>query len=1026
MDHPFELNEIVCLRSDPAARGPIIAIVPGEPETRYTVWHGDAPHPYYASQLLPITAPPAGPETVPLDRFRAHLTALQLLHPSLASLYSLHAARISFIPYQFRPVLKFVRADRPRLLIADEVGVGKTIEAGLILRELQARREVRSVLIICPKALVADRKWERELKRFDESFATLTGDALRYCVREADLDGEWPEQYSRAIVPFSLLGDDLLEGDGAERKGLLHLDPPPRFDLIICDEAHAIRNTDTQLHRAVRFLCENADAVVFLTATPIQLHNRDLFVLLNVLRPDTVRDQATFERMAEPNPHLNRAVAAARDAQPGWEGAAADALRDALATDWGRVVLAANPAVTGELERLNSPLDAPERLAFIRRVEEFHTFAQLINRTRRRDIGAFTTRSPETVSIEFTPAQRELHDGLLAVQAGILANSHDPRSVAFLMTTIRRQAASCIHGLAPFLHEMLARRNLDQLAEDFESDGLEIGEIGDVLAQTGPIEAEIRSVLGQAEALGDDDPKREALLRIIAEKQGVANNKLLVFSAFLHTLHYLHQHVASLGVRCRVIHGGVADDERQDLRHRFSLPRTDPHALDVLLSSEVGCEGLDYQFCDGLVNYDIPWNPMRIEQRIGRIDRFGQESEKILIYNFITPGTVEAEIYERCLLRIGIFQQSIGGTEEILGQIAQRIQSIAENLQLTDRERQERLQQLGDNEIRVRQEQQALEEREKELFGISLPPGQAEADVRAASSPWLGPAALDNLVRAYLGSLGAGESVLGERTLKTLRTNQDVRQSLLADLRALNLRPSAVHREWERWLKGNQPTLGITFDDAAAADNRGTAFIMPVHPLAQQAARAMEPRRQIASAFRVRDPEIPAGTYAFAIYQWRRNGIGQDVGYRALCEIPMPTERFLELLDLGVGLDPFAVPPPAAAILADLDRRHYREWVAARAEHQEETRRVALYRLESLRTSHRMRMAGLQERLARTTDERVRRIPQGEMAAAEADFARQQQQIELAEGRADILAQLVAVGTMIVDAASDMDASPGR
>ena len=86
-------------------------------------------------------------------------------------------------------------------------------------------------------------------------------------------------------------------------------------------------------------------------------------------------------------------------------------------------------------------------------------------------------------------------------------------------------------------------------------------------------------------------------------------------------------------------------------------------ALDVLLSSEVGCEGLDFQFCDFLVNYDLPWNPMRIEQRIGRIDRYGQKSEAVVIVNLITPDTVDADIYERCLMRIGVFQHAIGGNE---------------------------------------------------------------------------------------------------------------------------------------------------------------------------------------------------------------------------------------------------------------------------------------------------------------------------------------------------------------------------
>ncbi|MBK6756535.1 MAG: SWF/SNF helicase family protein [Moraxellaceae bacterium] len=97
------------------------------------------------------------------------------------------------------------------------------------------------------------------------------------------------------------------------------------------------------------------------------------------------------------------------------------------------------------------------------------------------------------------------------------------------------------------------------------------------------------------------------------------------------------KNISHLNVRYGVIHGGVADDERYNLRHRFALPKDNPDALDLILSSEVGCEGLDFQFCDMLVNYDLPWNPMRIEQRIGRIDRYGQKSETVAIVNFITP-----------------------------------------------------------------------------------------------------------------------------------------------------------------------------------------------------------------------------------------------------------------------------------------------------------------------------------------------------------------------------------------------------
>src|SRR5439155_23405396 len=232
----------------------------------------------------------------------------------------------------------------------------KTIEAGLILKELRARMDLASVLVICPKTLVAEKKWYRELKRFDEQFATIDGDALRYCLEEADNDGVWPDQYGRAIMPFSLFDRELLEGRiGGGRKrvpGLLQLDPPPRFDLVIVDEAHNIRNPETFAHQGVRYFCDNAQAVIFLTATPIQLGSDDLFSLLNVLRPDLVIDRASFEQMAAPNPHINAAVRECRAAQTNWTSEALAHLEVATQTDWGRLFLSDNPAFKGAIERL--------------------------------------------------------------------------------------------------------------------------------------------------------------------------------------------------------------------------------------------------------------------------------------------------------------------------------------------------------------------------------------------------------------------------------------------------------------------------------------------------------------------------------------------------------------------------------------------------------------------------------------------------------------------------------------------------
>ena len=175
---------------------------------------------------------------------------------------------------------------------------------------------------------------------------------------------------------------------------------------------------------------------------------------------------------------------------------------------------------------------------------------------------------------------------------------------------------------------------------------------------------------------------------------------MLVFSFFLHTLDYLEVRIREAGFRVAVVNGRVPDEERDLLRGRFRLGRGEGDALDVLLSSEVGCEGLDYEFCDRLVNYDIPWNPMRIEQRIGRIDRFGQTSEKVLIYNFITPGTVEERIYFRCFERLGIFRDTVGDLEEVLGETVAELNRVVLDPSLTPEQLDEKARQLADNAVR--------------------------------------------------------------------------------------------------------------------------------------------------------------------------------------------------------------------------------------------------------------------------------------------------------------------------------------
>lgn len=1003
---------VVRLRARPDITGAVLDVLPGDPEVRYIVFHGGDVATYYESQVESIVLKPKR-RTVEPEALHASLTATQLRHPSTNHLYSLYASRINFVPYQFRPVLKLIQADRPRMLIADEVGVGKTIEAGLILKELQARRELKSVLVICPKPLVAERKWMEELKRFDEQFTHIDGDALRYCIEETHLDGVWPQQYSRSIVPYSLFDEALLlgkQGKGRKVKGLLDLDPPPVFDLVIVDEAHHIRNTDTWAYRTVRYFCDNAEAVVLLSATPIQLGDNDLFNLLQLVRPDLLPSRRDFDHMAEPNPHINAAIEVARNASPGWMTVARERLALALRTNWGLSVLSADPRVQPLLDSLDQQEIRTEvRLKVVRDLEALYTFAPIINRTRRRDIGSFTTRKPETVSVDFTQEQDNLHRGVLSLVGKILAHRHGDRNLQFMMTTIRRQVASCVFGLAPYLEAMLSGQlsRLEMSESDSEEDLLGLAEAFK------EFRADVDVLVRLAKNLSSDDPKFSAFAKVVRDKQYLANNKLLVFSTFRHTLSYLVERLQGESVRIGLIHGDVPEEERRELRSRFSRPKEDPRAIDILLSSEVGCEGLDFQFCNGIVNYDLPWNPMRVEQRIGRIDRYGQRSETVAIFNFITPGTVDAEIYERCLLRIGVFRQALGGSEEILGDLTREIRGIAENLQLTLEEQAIRLQQLADNEIRMVQEQMLLEEQETTLFGLSVPK-QDEDLVKSATSFWLTPPRIRNLIERYLSAFEEGRSykLQGRQPIVSVQINQEMRNKLINDFKAVSQR-SAVDLSWERWLKGSDPYLRVTFDPATADEDRSTTFVTPTHPFARQAAKSLDSSATLSCSVSATSSTVTPGRYPFAIYRWKILGVKESFAFQPVCESEEHSRAILELLENAVIAEDAA--PMTAAEEDRLEAIHYRAWMSSRSEHIETVTRSAEVRLTSLKSSHQARVALLEEQCDQATDARIRRMKLGQIEAANRDYERRRSELEVVAGQAEIVAEVAVQGILVVE-----------
>lgn len=1037
MPPQFIVGQLVCLRADRSRTGPVIEILPPTGgRSRYRVFHSPTQIlEYYEEQLIAAGAESESTDLskilaegscLDVDSFRARLTAARLSHPQIDNLYALQAARIQFIPFQFKPLLRLLRADQPRLLIADEVGVGKTIEAGLILRELQTRQQLDNILIVCPKALVT--KWQQEMRRFDEDFRPLSSHTLSYCLKEADLDGAWPPQYSRAIVHLELLRIDKYRvGLNGRRRcpGLMTLDPSPRFSLIIIDEAHHLRNPGTSSHELARFLCEISEAVIFLSATPLHLGNRNLYTLLNLLRPDLFLDETVFNEMVEPNQYLNQAIRHIRSRTPTdtWATDALSALQDAATTTWGRLILSKDPRFTAWYQSLinGAILSDTDRVSCLRDLEEVHSLAHVMNRTRRRDIGKFTLREPQTISVPFTSEQQEFYDAMLEFRQEMLLLQHEPQVVRLILDTLERQASSCLPALIPTLDGFLrtGKFNSQKVSDDTEMEEEERDLPDELLAKA----TELRQL---ATNLPPEDPKLDQLLRIVRETlEGEGSGKVLVFSFFLHTLSYLEQQLRARGHRVSLINGQVPEEERERLRDRFRLPCEHQDALDVLLSSEVGCEGLDYEFCDRLVNYDIPWNPMRVEQRIGRIDRYGQKSEKVLIFNFVTPGTVEERIFFRCFERLGIFRDTIGDLEEVLGNVVQDLTRVALDPNLTPKQAEEKAQQMADNAIRRAEEQRRLKDEGRGRLGLDEGFTQ-EVDTLIAEGRFVTADDLRQMVEKFLEQPTLGGQITADSHqpgLHRLRLNKDGRAALLEKVRSIGkLDRSTI--AFHRWLEGNEPYWIITFDQKTALERRDIPFITPIHPLARVAiAHLSSIEEPLVTQLAIHDDTVPSGQYLFACDLWETVAVQSEtrlVGHvwnlDESCLAPEVSASLVHLLNHTKAPSESIVASPSLIEqgIQQLEEAAHQHRLEALQELQERNNALLNRQLVSLEGYYQNRLTRAETELAQAKNERIIRMKESERSRIKRDYETKRQDLEN-RCEADIVSQRVAVGILIIN-----------
>lgn len=1018
------VQAIVSLVTDPRRKGVVMAVVGEGDDVRYTVFIDGEMRTFYAGQIIESVAHKTN--WVDRNTFRSYLTACLINTPSSKNLYSLNSARIDFVPYQFRPALKILKADEPRILIADSVGVGKTIEAGLIIKELEAHGGLNRVAIVCPKPLVAERKWEGEMReRFDEEFVPFDGAMLRQALSDTDRDGEWPQRWNKVIIPYSIMDKFTFEGNaneiGKSARGRVYgfedVASKWHFDLVIVDEAHHIRNGSDDKEKAfaykcVKFMCDHSDAVVMLTATPLQNTSHDLFTLLNVLRPDMIIDFDMFRKMSEPNLYITQASIVARSAAPNWQSAVLEAFNGIESTIWGRDVIGKMPLYKKLKDMLSSSdLTREDRVRFITDVESLHSFNTIMNRTRRKDIEDFCVREPVTLRSHFTPAQKSLHDELLAFEYQALATLHGDRGIPFMMTTVRRQAASCIFGLAPHIRAIIDKR-IYQLSTGDDEDGEHFGAgVVEVLAEMA------KKVLKMADELPPDDPKFDQVLEVVKKKQRLPKNKIIIFSTFRYTLAYIKTKLENEGLRVAQIDGDVRDEDRQKLRGRFMLPKDNPSSLDVMLFTEVGSEGLDYQFCDMMINYDLPWNPMAIEQRIGRIDRRKQESDKVTIVNAITAGTVDADIYDRCFAKIGIFEQSIGECEEILGEIGEDLCKVAMDGSLSDEQKRKKIEQITDNGIRRKQEDIRLEEEQKAFFGLDVTSFKDNRDIEEAKSPWLTPCCVQGMVEHYFTHrIGDGSFIIGAGAKKSLRLSREAKNKLLEDLRGLREPQSAIKRGWEAYLRSSEPTHSIVFDVKAAEADRKAFFLSPVHPLVKTAAahcKPEDPMNMPSISFRCHIPGVAPGRYPFAVYTWSYTGFN---GSFKMVTVPLDARLDDRLPSIVKDAETFDFPGGDVGDLWDkLEPMHAKLWREGKARYLEEIRDLRNNKLQIARVNHANKIRMYESKLIHSTEERITRMYNVLIDDENKRYELRCKSIEETASRADILVSKIANGIITVE-----------
>ena len=483
----------------------------------------------------------------------------------LRSLKQLDEESVKLLEHQVDAAYRALFEMDGKALLADEVGLGKTIEVGMILKEMHFRDTDDSVLILTPAQLA--KQWQAELlEKFGLEFV---------CNYDDEFDGFDSHDYIIASI-------DTAKSD-RHRETVLSRD----WDVLVLDEAHYVKNEETDRYDLIDRLSYNY--AFFLTATPIQNELTDLYNVVSLLRPGLFGTRDVFHQYF----------------------------------------------VNSNQETLVNREELQDRLNDV----------MIRNRRAETDID-FTSRTIDTRTFDPSPEERELYQAVSEYVKGAYSEDQGQKLVLMLL---QKEVVS-----SPAALKHTIEKRLDEQSELTHA-------------------AELESIIDLIEGI-ETVTKQEMLLNIVEEaRDNVEMGRVIVFTQFRATQRELLDRLAANGYTVHSFHGGHSSQEKEQIVENFQ------ETGGVLVSTDAMSEGRNLQFCNIMVNYDLPWNPMRGEQRIGRIHRIGEKRD-VYVFNMALKDTVEEYVLERLYHKIDLFQQSVGELSSILTRLEESGQTFEDEI----------------------------------------------------------------------------------------------------------------------------------------------------------------------------------------------------------------------------------------------------------------------------------------------------------------------------------------------------------